>query len=110
MKNSIFACLLAIVMMTACYTAETPSTDAPSVSAIVYFIRDYLFSGDSYGIVNAVLMRLGILREPVQWLTDPTDTTTYPPTTTTTWVLTGPEGTAPTTVWTTTTCPPTETN
>ncbi|MBQ3094384.1 MAG: sugar ABC transporter permease [Clostridia bacterium] len=45
---------------------------APSVSANVYFIWTYLFSGDSYGIVNAALMQLGILREPVLWLTDPT--------------------------------------
>jgi len=44
---------------------------APSVSANVYFIWTYLFSGDSYGIVNAALMQLGILREPVLWLTDP---------------------------------------
>lgn len=44
---------------------------APSVSANVYFIWTYLFSGDSYGIVNAALMQLSILREPVLWLTDP---------------------------------------
>ncbi len=44
---------------------------APSVSANVYFIWTYLFSGDSYGIVNSTLMQLGILREPVLWLTDP---------------------------------------
>ena len=44
---------------------------APSVSANVYFIWTYLFSGDSYGIVNGALMQLGILREPVLWLTDP---------------------------------------
>ncbi len=44
---------------------------APSVSANVYFIWTYLFSGDSYGIVNAALMQIGILREPVLWLTDP---------------------------------------
>ncbi|MBQ9414398.1 MAG: sugar ABC transporter permease [Clostridia bacterium] len=44
---------------------------APSVSANVYFIWTYLFSGDSYGIVNAALLQLGIIREPVLWLTDP---------------------------------------
>lgn len=44
---------------------------APSVSANVYFIWTYLFSGDSYGIVNATLMNLGILRSPVLWLTNP---------------------------------------
>lgn len=44
---------------------------APSVSANVYFIWTYLFSGDSYGIVNAALLQLGIIREPLLWLTDP---------------------------------------
>ncbi|MBQ3070003.1 MAG: sugar ABC transporter permease [Clostridia bacterium] len=44
---------------------------APSVSANVYFIWTYLFSGDSYGIVNSTLLQLGIIREPVLWLTDP---------------------------------------
>lgn len=44
---------------------------APSVSANVYFIWTYLFSGDSYGIVNSTLQQLGIIREPVLWLTDP---------------------------------------
>ncbi len=44
---------------------------APAVSANVYFIWTYLFSGDSYGIVNATLLQLGIIREPLLWLTDP---------------------------------------
>ena len=33
-------------------------------------IRDRIFSSDSYGYVNAVLMRLGILNDPVLWLED----------------------------------------
>ncbi len=45
---------------------------APSVSANVYFIWTYLFSGDSYGIVNSTLQQLGLIREPILWLTDPT--------------------------------------
>ncbi len=44
---------------------------APSVSANVYFIWTYLFSGDSYGIVNATLLNLGIIRSPILWLTNP---------------------------------------
>lgn len=44
---------------------------APSVSANVYFIWTYLFSGDSYGIVNSTLQQLGLIREPILWLTDP---------------------------------------
>lgn len=45
---------------------------APSVSGNVYFIWTYLFSGDSYGLVNGWLMQLGIIEEPILWLTDPT--------------------------------------
>ena len=44
---------------------------APSVSGNVYFIWTYLFSGDSYGLVNGWLMDLGIIQTPVLWLTDP---------------------------------------
>ncbi len=44
---------------------------APSLAGNVYFIWMYLFSGDSYGIINNWLMRLGIIQEPIQWLTDP---------------------------------------
>ena len=45
---------------------------APSVSGNVYFIWTYLFSGDSYGLVNGWLMQLGLIQQPVLWLTDPT--------------------------------------
>lgn len=44
---------------------------APSVSGNVYFIWTYLFSGDSYGLVNGWLMDLGLIQTPVLWLTDP---------------------------------------
>lgn len=44
---------------------------APSISGNVYVIWTYLFSGDMYGLANGLLMRLGILDEPVQWFTDP---------------------------------------
>ena len=44
---------------------------APSVSGNIYFLWQYLFSGDSYGLVNGFLIQLGLLSEPVLWLTDP---------------------------------------
>ncbi|HIW74410.1 MAG TPA: sugar ABC transporter permease [Firmicutes bacterium] len=44
---------------------------APSISGNVYLVWSILFSGDAYGYINAFLMNLGILHEPVQWLTDP---------------------------------------
>ncbi|TVQ25342.1 MAG: sugar ABC transporter permease [Spirochaetaceae bacterium] len=44
---------------------------APSISGNIYLIWTVLFSGDTYGYANGLLMMLGILREPIQWLTDP---------------------------------------
>lgn len=44
---------------------------APSLAGNVYMIWSYLFSGDSYGLINSVLLRLGIISNPIQWLTDP---------------------------------------
>ena len=44
---------------------------APVLTGNLFFIWTYLFSGDQYGIVNSTLMNLGILGEPVQWLSDP---------------------------------------
>ena len=41
---------------------------APSISGNVYFIWLMIFSGDRYGIVNGLLIKLGILLEPIQWL------------------------------------------
>ena len=52
------------VIMTAVF--YLPST---LVSAITIFT--YIFSGDAYGLFNNLLMRLGIIQEPVLWLTDP---------------------------------------
>ena len=43
---------------------------APSLSSSVYFIWQYLFSGDSYGLINGFLMKIGIIYEPIQWLSD----------------------------------------
>ncbi len=41
---------------------------APSISGNAYLIWKLLFSSDTYGWVNAWLMRLGITREAIQWL------------------------------------------
>ena len=45
---------------------------APSMTTSVYVTWQLILSGDSYGYLNAVLMDLGILNEPAQWLTDST--------------------------------------
>lgn len=52
------------VVMTAVF--YLPST---LVSAVGIF--SYVFSGDSYGLVNSVCMQLGIIQDPVLWLSDP---------------------------------------
>jgi multiple sugar transport system permease protein len=44
---------------------------APSISGAVYMIWAIIFSGDAYGYINGLLMSLGILDQPVFWLTDP---------------------------------------
>lgn len=40
---------------------------APSISGSVYLIWSVLFSGDSYGYVNAWLMELGFITSPILW-------------------------------------------
>lgn len=42
---------------------------APSMTTSVYVTWQLILSGDSYGYLNAVLIDLGILNEPAQWLT-----------------------------------------
>lgn len=44
---------------------------APSLSSSVYFVWRYFFSGDSYGLINGILLNIGIINEPIQWFTDP---------------------------------------
>jgi len=44
---------------------------APSISGAVYMIWALIFSGDAYGYINGALMSLGILNQPVLWLTNP---------------------------------------
>lgn len=43
---------------------------APSLSASTYAIWQYIFSADSYGLVNSVAMQMGIISEPIFWLTN----------------------------------------
>ena len=43
---------------------------APVLSGNMYFIWGILFSGDRYGLINSLLMRLGMIRQPLQWLSD----------------------------------------
>ena len=44
----------------------------PSTVTSAIGIFQYIFSGDSYGLVNSVLTKLGIINEPILWLSDPT--------------------------------------
>lgn len=44
---------------------------APSISGSVYVIWSIMFSSDTYGYINSLLMRYGIIRDPVKWLEDP---------------------------------------
>lgn len=43
---------------------------SPSLAGNVFLTWQYIFSGDTYGILNSLLMNLGIISEPIQWLTD----------------------------------------
>jgi len=43
---------------------------APSISGNVFFIWQVIFSGDRYGLLNSLLLRLRIILEPIQWLKD----------------------------------------
>ena len=41
---------------------------APSISGNAYMIWKLIFSSDSYGYLNAILMNLGFLSAPIEWL------------------------------------------
>ena len=43
---------------------------APSISGQVYLIWGTLFSGDSYGWVNGILLDLGLITKEIQWFQD----------------------------------------
>jgi len=44
---------------------------APSLATGAFMIWTLIFSGDAYGYINGFLMNLGILDQPLLWLTDP---------------------------------------
>ena len=44
---------------------------SPSLAGNVFMMWQYFFSGDSYGILNSVLVRFGIISAPIQWQNDP---------------------------------------
>lgn len=44
---------------------------SPALAGNAYMLWNYLFNGDSYGLLNSILMDLGVLSKPVQWLMDP---------------------------------------
>jgi multiple sugar transport system permease protein len=43
---------------------------APSLSANVFFIWQFIFSSDSNGLLNTWMMRLGFIAEPILWRND----------------------------------------
>lgn len=43
----------------------------PSISANAYLIWTLLFSGDSYGYINGILLYWGVVDKPILWLQDP---------------------------------------
>ncbi len=43
---------------------------SPVISGGAYSIWAIIYSGDSYGFLNGILMNLGIAYKPIQWLTD----------------------------------------
>lgn len=45
---------------------------APSISGNAYLIWGILFSGDEYGYVNGLLLRLGFINEPIQFFQNTT--------------------------------------
>lgn len=43
----------------------------PSIAGNVFTIWLIIFDGDIYGYLNSLLLNLGFIKEPIQWLTDP---------------------------------------
>lgn len=42
----------------------------PVLTGNTFVVWKFIFSGDQYGIINGFLMKLGLLKEPVNWLID----------------------------------------
>ncbi len=84
LKNTLeFAIITGPVSYLLCFVFAWFINDLPSVArafftvvfyaptlANIYFIFQYLFSSDMYGLANSILMNLGILDEPISWLTN----------------------------------------
>ena len=49
---------------------------SPALVGNGYFIWQIMFSGDSYGYINSLLISLGLITDPIQWFRDPTYTFT----------------------------------
>ncbi len=45
---------------------------SPALAGNIYFIWTYIFSPDRRGFLNNLLIQLGIIRDPISWLTDTT--------------------------------------
>ena len=43
---------------------------APVLSGVAYTMWTFIFSSDSYGILNGLLIRFNFIKEPIGWLTD----------------------------------------
>ena len=43
---------------------------APALTGNVFFIWQYIFSGDRYGFINNLLLKMSFVLEPIQWLSD----------------------------------------
>lgn len=43
---------------------------APVISGGAYAIWQIIYSGDTYGFLNGILINLGLIYKPIQWLTD----------------------------------------
>lgn len=43
---------------------------APTLAGNVYFIWTFIFSGDAYGLLNGWMVSLGLIRDPIDWITN----------------------------------------
>ncbi len=42
----------------------------PVLAGNIYFVWAFLLSGDSYGVINGLLLQLNLIQEPIGWLVD----------------------------------------
>lgn len=43
---------------------------SPALAGNIFFIWQYIFSSDSRGFINNILIQLGVIKDPIYWLTD----------------------------------------